>query len=138
MACVLSLLLVLAIDARPRDFVKDVWETVKLDVTEEADEAHYNDSGSAGIERLAYAFDHFSWVSGDMTSRNESDINKEMCIFCDVTLPIARNLIARNQSDYFGNIAAFVCEKLKLADLTVCRQTIETYKVRSEVKCLSS
>ena len=55
--------------------------------------------------------------------------HKELCKFCDITLPIVRYLIAKNDTEHFTEIISYVCEELKLADKLVCEMVVKTYQV---------
>ena len=54
---------------------------------------------------------------------------KELCKFCDITLPIVRYLIKKNDTERFHEIATYICEELKIADNMVCDMAIKTYQV---------
>jgi hypothetical protein len=56
--------------------------------------------------------------------------HKELCKFCDITLPIVRYLIAKNDTEHFHEIVSYICQELKLADKIVCDMVVKTYQVR--------
>lgn len=55
---------------------------------------------------------------------------RQLCEFCHITIPLVRELIKRNKTDHIHDIASFVCEKLNLADDTVCNMAVSTYQVK--------
>lgn len=57
--------------------------------------------------------------------------HKELCKFCDITLPIVRYLIAKNDTEHFHEIVSYVCQELKLADKIVCDMVVKTYQVKN-------
>lgn len=65
----------------------------------------------------------------DLTWNQMSPSRKALCTFCDITFPILRELIEKNKTEYFHDIATTVCIKLKLADNTVCDLAIKSYEV---------
>jgi hypothetical protein len=65
----------------------------------------------------------------DLTWNQMAPSHKAVCTFCDITFPILRELIEKNQTEYFHDIATTVCIKLKLADNTVCDMAIKSYEV---------
>ena len=56
--------------------------------------------------------------------------HKQICTFCDLTLPIVRHLIDKNDTSHFHEIISFACLELKLADKTVCDLIVKTYQVQ--------
>jgi hypothetical protein len=54
---------------------------------------------------------------------------KEICVFCQITLPIIRNLIEKNKTEYIHDIATFICVELKIEDNVVCSMAIKSYQV---------
>lgn len=65
----------------------------------------------------------------DLTWNQMAPSRKALCTFCDITFPILRELIDKNKTEYFHDIATTVCIKLKLADNTVCDMAIKSYEV---------
>ena len=55
--------------------------------------------------------------------------HKELCKFCDITLPIVRYLIAKNDTEHFHEIVSYICQELKLTDKIVCDMVVKTYQV---------
>ena len=61
--------------------------------------------------------------------------HKQMCKFCDITLPIIRYLIDKNDTGHFHEIITFACVELKLADKIVCDLVVKTYQVKQICEC---
>jgi hypothetical protein len=61
--------------------------------------------------------------------------HKELCKFCDITLPIVRYLIAKNDTEHFHEIVSYICQELKLADKIVCDMVVKTYQVTHFISC---
>jgi len=59
--------------------------------------------------------------------------HKELCKFCDITLPIVRYLIAKNDTEHFHEIVSYICQELKLADRVVCDMVVRTYQVTIKI-----
>jgi hypothetical protein len=53
---------------------------------------------------------------------------RELCRFCFITMPIVRQLLEENETEYFQGITTYFCESLKLADKSVCEMAIKTYQ----------
>lgn len=53
----------------------------------------------------------------------------ELCTFCSIALPIARRLVAHNETRLFVKIATLVCVELKITDANVCSMAIGVFQV---------
>lgn len=63
--------------------------------------------------------------------RFAKDISKkELCDFCQLLMPMVRNLVHRNKTAHLGDIAAYLCNKrLRISDETVCQMAVQEYEV---------
>lgn len=69
--------------------------------------------------------------SNDYPIKYSSDVwKKTLCEFCFLTLPIARELVDSNRTAYFHNIAAHLCEDLKISNSIVCNLAVSEYEVK--------
>ena len=76
--------------------------------------------------------DAFRSASSKWSLKKKTPSHRELCKFCDITLPIVRYLIAKNDTQHFTEIVAYACEELKLADRQVCEMIVKTYQVMLE------
>ena len=80
--------------------------------------------------------DEFNLPSSKWSLRKKIPSHKELCKFCQITLPIVRYLIIKNDTQHFTEIIAYACEELKLANKQVCQMIVKTYQVILEISKL--
>lgn len=66
-------------------------------------------------------------------SKDSGPSPQQLCEVCNLVIPIARNLVVKNDTKYFGDIAIGVCIGLKLAEFYVCEQAVNLFKVKKIV-----
>jgi hypothetical protein len=70
------------------------------------------------------------WSENFLTSQlNRQPSKRQLCSFCFIIMPIVRTLVERNQTEYFHDIATYICQKMVIADSVVCDLVIKTYQV---------
>ncbi|CAF0958145.1 unnamed protein product [Brachionus calyciflorus] len=55
--------------------------------------------------------------------------SKQICDACYLIMPLARDLIAKNETKYFKEIAKFICQFLEIEQLSVCSDAIDLFTV---------
>lgn len=62
-------------------------------------------------------------------SKNEAPDPKQLCEACYVVMPLARDIIKKNETKFIKEIATFICTYLKIEELQICSDAIDLFTV---------